>query len=271
MPSHIFNRLGYWTDSINTNLASARVAAEWIKEGRDASFDQFHALNNIEYAYLQLGKDADAKRTLEEITKLAKSSSDAWIPIDARIYFDLETHNWKDAVTIEPPPESKFEENFDAYWIQTIAAARLGDPVRAKQSLEQYRKSAASWEKGHGWGDVLGVALTEAEAWELFSEGERDEAVLHLKARQQFERDHPMYYADVLPRPTGEMMGDMLMEMGKRAEALKAYQNSLELSPKRFDSLKGAEEAAAMMHATNLARNYLRELQTEGAEISPRQ
>lgn len=270
MPSHIFNRLGYWTDSINTNVASARVAAEWIKNGRDASFDQFHALNNIEYAYLQLGKDADAKRTLEEITSLAKSSSDAWIPIDARIYFDLETHNWKDALNIEPPPTSAFEENFDAYWIQTIAAARLGDSERAKKSLEQYRKSAADWEKGHGWGDILGVALTEAEAWALFSEGQHEQAVAHLKNLQQTERDHPMYYADVLPRPAGEMLGDMLLQMNRPAEALEAYQEGLALAPMRFDSLKGAQEAAAMMHDAKSAQNCLRQLQAEGAELSPR-
>lgn len=33
-----------------------------------------------------------------------------------------------------------------------------------------------------------------------------------------FERDHPMYYADILPRPTGEMLGDMLMQMNSRTK-----------------------------------------------------
>jgi hypothetical protein len=48
--------------------------------------------------------------------------------------------------------------------------------------LEQYRKSSAAWDKEHGWGDVLGVALREAEAWTLFSEGERDDALAHLRS-----------------------------------------------------------------------------------------
>jgi hypothetical protein len=56
MPSHIFNRLGYWKDSIETNQTSVRVAAEWTKTGRDWRFDELHALNNIEYAYLQLAR-----------------------------------------------------------------------------------------------------------------------------------------------------------------------------------------------------------------------
>jgi len=39
MPSHIFNRIGDWPDSIRANLASARVAADWIREGRGGMFD----------------------------------------------------------------------------------------------------------------------------------------------------------------------------------------------------------------------------------------
>jgi hypothetical protein len=57
--------------------------------------------------------------------------------------------------------------------------------------LEQDRKSSAAWDKEHGWGDVLGVALREAEAWTLFSEGERDDALAHLRSIAQYERDHP--------------------------------------------------------------------------------
>ena len=270
MPSHIFNRLGYWTESITTNRASAHVAAEWINSGRDASFDQFHALNNVEYAYLQLGDDVQAKQVLEQITELAKNSSDPWLSIDARIYYDLETHDWNDGAKIEPPATSHFEENFDAYWIQTIAAAYLGDSSRAKRSLEQYRESQAAWSKEHGWGEILGVALTEAEAWTSFSEGERDQAVAHLKAIAQFERDHPMYYADILPRPTGEMLGDMLLKMGKPVEALEAYQQSLELAPNRFNSLVGAEKAAALMRNTGLSKDFSRRLHADGAKLARR-
>jgi len=196
MPSHIFNRLGYWKDSIETNQASARVAAEWTKAGRDGKFDELHALNNIEYAYLQLGQDNRAHQIIKQIEEVANTGTDRWLAIDARIYYDLETHNWQDALKIEPPTGSGFDENFDAYWIETIAAARSGNANRAEQALERYRKSSAAWDKEHGWGDVLGVALTEAQAWTMFSEGKREEAVTHLRAIAQYDRDHPMYYAD---------------------------------------------------------------------------
>jgi hypothetical protein len=77
-------------------------------------------------------------------------------------------HNWQDAAQIEQPSSSSFEENFDAYWIETIGSAHSGDPTRARAALDKYRNSETAWNKKHGWGDILGVGLAEAEAWTLF-------------------------------------------------------------------------------------------------------
>jgi tetratricopeptide (TPR) repeat protein len=270
MPSHIFNRLGYWKESISANEASARVAEEWIKTGRDGTFDELHALNNLEYGYLQLGQDQKARQIIEQIEPIAKTVPDPWLPVDARIYYDLETHDWLDAVKIEPPSESKFEENFDAYWIQTIAAAHLADPHKAEQSLELYRKSETAWNKEHGWGDVLGLALMEAESWTMFSEGKHDEAINHLRDAAQYEHDHPMYYADILPRPTQEMLGDMLLQMGRSTEALAAYKAALDLAPNRLDCLLGARAAAARAGNIRLADEYAEKIRKEGGLIASR-
>lgn len=270
MPSHIFNRLGLWQDSINTNEASARVAAEWMKEGRAGSFDEFHALNNIEYAALQLGQDRRASDVVQRIKALGVKGEDPWLPVDARIYYDLETHNWKDAAQIVPPPSAPFEESFDAYWIETIGAARSGEPAKARAALNKYRDSETAWNKNHGWGDILGVGLAEAEAWTLFSEGHQEEAVSRLIGMESFERDHPMYYADILPRPTGEMLGDMLLQMSRPKESLAAYQAALKLAPKRLDSLLGAQRAAKLDGQDAIAKQYGSEILEENAVFAER-
>jgi tetratricopeptide (TPR) repeat protein len=276
MPSHIFNRLGYWKDSIETNQASARVAAEWMKEGRDGRFDELHALNNIEYAYLQLGDKEQAREVLKRIAAIAaEPGGDPWVLLEAEIYFDVETHDWNDALRIQPPPQSKFGDNFEIYWIQTIAAAHRGQPGEARASLKKFRQSLSEWKKGQGpswegiWGSIFDVALIEAESWTLFSEGKHDEAAAHLRNIAQYERDHPMYYADVLPRPTGEMLGDMLLQMGRPTEALTAYKDALELAPNRLDSLLGARTAAAQSGDKKLVEEYTKKVQVEGAQIAP--
>lgn len=240
MPSHIFNRLGDWTDSIDTNLASARVAAVWIKNGRGGQFDEQHALNNLEYAYLQLGKTTEARGIIEKQDQLAHASGgDPWSPIDARIYFDIETGDWEEALNLQPPPNSRFEENFDVYWVQAIANARLGKVNAARKSLEQFRQSSSAWIKGHRSGDVLHLALVEAEAWTLYAEGRKGEAVRELSNAADFEKSHVLYYADVLPRPSEQMLGEMLLQMGEDREACAAFQASLRISPNTFNAVHG--------------------------------
>ena len=56
---------------------------------------------------------------------------------------------------------------------------------------------------------------------------------------------HPVTPGPTLPAQ--ELLGDLLMEQKKPAEALAAYKRSLELYPNRLNSLRGAERAAATM------------------------
>ena len=104
----------------------------------------------------------------------------------------------------------------------------------------------------------------------MFSKGKHNEAVAHLRSAAQYERDHPMYYADILPRPTGEMLGEMLLQMGRPAEALNAYKEALELTPNKLDSLLGAETAAAKSGNIPLSQDYAAKIRTEGVLITSR-
>jgi tetratricopeptide (TPR) repeat protein len=102
----------------------------------------------------------------------------------------------------------------------------------------------------------------------MFSEGKADEAVTHLRDIAQYERDHPMYYADILPRPSGEMLGDMLLQMNKPAQALEAYRQALALAPNRFDSLIGAKTAAAQAGNKELEKKYADTVLAEGGALT---
>ena len=68
MPSHIFTRVGYWEDSIASNIESSRVAA-----ADRESADQLHAMDYLVYAYLQLGQDKNASFVVDEMKRLSAS------------------------------------------------------------------------------------------------------------------------------------------------------------------------------------------------------
>jgi len=60
--------------------------------------------------------------------------------------------------------------------------------------------------------------------------------------------------------PAAELLGDLLIDQKRFAEALTAYQRSLELYPKRFNSLLGASRAAHALGKSTLERAYRRDL-----------
>src|SRR5437868_12606415 len=72
MPSHIFTRLGMWKESIDSNLASARTAQAWLARTHPGAtaFDALHAMDYLEYAYLQTGQDAKAQEVADTVAKV---------------------------------------------------------------------------------------------------------------------------------------------------------------------------------------------------------
>src|SRR5262245_14637019 len=68
MPSHIFTRLGYWEESAATNLKGWEASeADVTRAGESGAYRDFHNLNYLEYAYIQVGRYRDAQHTVDII------------------------------------------------------------------------------------------------------------------------------------------------------------------------------------------------------------
>lgn len=260
MPSHIFSRLGMWNDSIQSNLKSAEVAHQWLEQGRKgAYFDEQHARNQLEYSYLQIGEDAKALDQIEILERLQHTHgvNDPWAPIDGRIYYDMEVHDWKHAQTIEAPAEAKFSEDFDVYWIKTMAAARLGDVKIAGENFEKFKDSVKAYgQMASFFLDSMHLNELQAHAWLQHAQHKDDAAIETLNSAVRFEQAHPIYYPDVLTRPSEESLGDLLMDLHQPKQALQAYKSALVAAPYRFDSLYGAFQAARAASENRNAKMY---------------
>ena len=66
MPSHIFARVGLWQDDINSNLASIAATRKTAAMHMGGEGHQFHAMDFLFYAYLQSGREADARKLIEK-------------------------------------------------------------------------------------------------------------------------------------------------------------------------------------------------------------
>lgn len=262
MPSHIFTRLGLWQESIDSNVAAAASAAK-ATEAHQADADyQLHAMDFLNYAYLQSGQEGKARQVVAELKNVPGASKEdvanheGWF--EARDA--LELHRWKEAAALKVP-DVRLSWLDSTYFARTIGAARSGGIRAARADLKKLNQavSAQRHESKHmGYGSSSGqsVEQEEAEAWIEFGEGKTEAAVKMLRSAAEREAEG----IDSLTMSANEMLGDMLTELKRPAEALEAYRAALKQSPNRFDGLWGAAQAAQASGNLSAAREYYSKL-----------
>ena len=98
-------------------------------------------------------------------------------------------------------------------------------------------------------------------AWVAYAKGSRKEALTLMRAAADLEDTSEK--AAVSPGrlvPARELLGDMLLESGRPAEALAEYERVQEQDPNRFRTLYGAGQAAAKANDRDKARHYFSKL-----------
>jgi hypothetical protein len=101
----------------------------------------------------------------------------------------------------------------------------------------------------------------ELNSWIAHVEGDEESSTVLMSNAIDLEETTPKHAVTPGPTlPAEELLGDLLMEQTRPADALAAYQRSLRLYPKRFNSLVGASRAAHAIGNAELERSYRREL-----------
>jgi hypothetical protein len=270
MPSHIFTRLGLWDDSIASNLASAEAARRDLQRTMPGgfAFDELHAMDYLAYAYLQTGRDAEARKILEGVSRAEKFDKEnfaaayALTAIPARLA--LERRNWTDATAVEMRPAGFAWSKFP--WVEgTVAFARAlgfargGNTTSARTEiarLEKLRDSLREAKNGY-WADQVEIERREAAAWLARSEKKDSEALELMRSAAALEDSvdkHPVTPGPILP--AREQLGDLLLELGKPAEALAGYRADLTASPNRLNGLYGAARASRLSGDAVAAKSY---------------
>src|SRR5258706_7024867 len=278
MPSHIFVRLGLWQESISSNIAAAASAAKATQEHRAEPHYQFHALDFLNYSYLQSGQESKARQMVKDLASVPGADQESIAEhqgfLAARNAFEL--HRWKEAVDL-PIPQVPHESQESTYRVRAIGAAHLGDAAAARQNLQKFVEISAEQDrKSNHHGDQRprksarpekSVRQLEAEAWVVFAEGKADDAVKTLRSAADREDADGV---DSLTMPAREMLGDLLLELKRPSEALAEYKAALKNSPNRFDSLYGAGHAAQLAGETAEANIYYTKLMEISAPAADR-
>jgi tetratricopeptide (TPR) repeat protein len=258
MPSHIFTRLGYWDESISTNARSARAEPD--------SNAAVHPLDYMVYAYLQQGRDEDARRVIERIVR-----------IDDRYYggllgynftamparFALERGAWAEAAALRLPVGAAPFVSAITRFARAIGAARSGNAAAARAEVDALAALKTQLDAAGDtyWATVVESQRLAAAAWVAHATGDKASAVRLAREAADLEETvekHPVTPGPLLP--TRELEGDLLLELGRPADALAAYQRTLEREPRRARSLFGAARAAEQLGDTETATARYREI-----------
>ncbi len=262
MPSHIFVRLGMWPEAIATNLRAAVAGAQAVIAHHGDYTYQIHALEFLNYAYLQWGLEAKAREQHNALSTVPGASDEEKLAdrasFEARAAVEL--HRWEEAAAL-PLPALDPSWLADAYWARTIGAARLHNVADARTNLAKFTESQGALVAGMGAGahipPAMRIALLEAEAWVAFAEGRDDAAVTLLRQAAKLDASE---VGESVVVPAREMLADLLLDLRRPAEAKREYDAVLRAAPNRFNALLGAARASDAVGARTSAQASYRRL-----------
>jgi tetratricopeptide (TPR) repeat protein len=262
MPSHIFTRVGYWDESIASNIAAARAA----KAAKDYH-DQLHSMDYQVYANLQLGQDTKAKALIDEMTGITGFTETylvgpyALAASPAR--YALERGDWKAAAELQVRPSPLAHVQAITHFARALGAARSGNPEDAKADIARLGELRDKLRdaKDAYWSEQVDIQSQVASAVVLFAEGKHDDALKAMSAAADAEdktEKHPV--TPGVPKPARELYGVLLLERGMAQEALLAFEATLKKEPNRLGAYVGAAKAAEKAGDTAKAREYYKKV-----------
>jgi hypothetical protein len=263
MPSHIFARLGLWQDDISSNLASIAATRKTAAMHMGGEGHQFHAMDFLDYAYLQSGHEAEAQRLIDEAKAIPAMKDMYGMGFDPRIDFivtasarqALELHHWAEAAALPLVPGAEPADNSMTYGTRAIGAARGGQLADARKDLAEIEKikQIVTEQKKTDSIDAVEHERSIAAAWISYADGREDEGIQALRRladQEDAEGDEPWRV------PAREMLADMLLDRKRPEQALTEYETDLKFNANRFNGLYGAAQAAEMAGMSAKSTTY---------------
>jgi len=208
------------------------------------------------YAYLLQDKDEAARKLVERTARLVGfdnpnfAAAFAIGAVPAR--FALERKQWKEAAALTVPTiidwaQTPYAEA-NIHFARGVGGARSGDLAAAREAIARLaaiRQTLLDQKNGF-WADQVEIQRLAAAAWLAHAGSERESALKLMRAAADLEaktEKHPVTPGAILP--AREQLAEMLLEYGRRDEALAELQRVLHEAPNRRNAMQLAEQAGA--------------------------
>ena len=279
MPSHIFTRVGSWDESISSNTRSAELAAqdEKTSAGGEARDQRLHALDYLEYAYLQSGRVKQAKAVLDEMNSLQPvagltlTGDYALAAVPAR--YAVELRNWEQARELKVREEGVPWAQAITWTAIGIGSARSGDAAgasRAAKALTSLRDATAKRNNTY-WANQIEVQRREVAGWIAERARQNADAISMMRSAAELEESMDKHAVTPGPvTPAREMLAELLSLEKQPQASLAEYEAVLKMAPNRFNALYGAGSAAEASGQAGSASAFFQKLTEVAVERSGR-
>ena len=268
MTSHIFLAIGMWPETVQANIAAMAdvdrmLAADGKKPQRCG-----HYASWLGYAYLQLGKLAEA----ETAVAACRATIESRVPMDhpgmvlkaddlsgayanMRLRYLVDTGDWTGEVAGWPLPKMTSPGGrLDFAFARALSEIAQGHGAEAQQALAELeaisREVVASETKRADPDPSYRVRpeIFVLEARALLGEHEGDLAGAEKLLRQAvgLEETLPMAFGPpMIEKPTHELLAEFLLRHSRKAEAHAEFEKALARTPGRRLSEQGFAAASA--------------------------
>jgi hypothetical protein len=256
MPAHIFLQLGLWREAAASDRAAFAASSAWVQaKGLPLALRNYHALSWLEYELLQRGRFREAAETVGELAPVVKATGQLALLSELasmRARYVIETRRWDILAG-----ERNFA-NVNELFAIGMSAARLKNAPLAEMARASLAERAQSEQEGD-FRPVIAIMERQVSALIAFAAGRYDEALTALRAAARTEQQLPAPLGPPKPiKPSPELLGDVLLELGRPAEARDAFRQALQRNANRTLSLLGLARAAKALGDAAGAREHYR-------------
>lgn len=237
MPSHTWNEVGRWGDSVRANLDAWHSDLK-ADAGEGFAIYPDHNLHMLLYAAAMDGQGAIATQAGRDY---AKRTGDTMYQVLTLIRFG----RFDEVVEVTKRPEREIPAAaFD--FSQGYAKLKLGEPEFAKAYLAKVQKAAATSKaqfRMHSAANLAGTlaGILDGEitrmAGDLNGAIAKFEAAVELDDKMDYDEPEP------LPFPARHWLGAALLEAKRFADAERVYREDIKQHPHNGWSLLGLQQA----------------------------
>jgi tetratricopeptide (TPR) repeat protein len=266
MTSHIYVAVGRWDDVVRTNVIAQSLPPESPGPIRWAHYTQW-----LVYALLQQGREADARVWLDSLDAQRARLPDgvpgsqgarAFLVAPAAAYV-VDAGQWTSPYArMRVDPAGLGWSASPQEFAVGYAALRRGEPALADSMIARLAARGGEPENRPGYtaADRGYTRVMEGtlRALRLHAAGDADSALVLLRAAGELEASLPMAFGPpVTVKPPYEVLGELLLALGRPADAVPALERALARTPGRSAVLLALARAhRAQGHRDEAVRRY---------------